>query len=39
MGGLLVVLAGDFRQILPIVKGGTKYDEIKVNNINICLLL
>lgn len=29
MGGVLMVLAGDFRQILPIVKGGTKYDEIK----------
>lgn len=27
MGGILVVLSGDFRQI---VKGGTKYDEIKV---------
>lgn len=30
MGGVLVILAGDFRQILPIVKGGTKFDEIKV---------
>lgn len=30
MGGILLILAGDFRQILPIVKGGTKYDEIKV---------
>lgn len=30
MGNVLVILAGDFRQILPIVKGGTKYDEIKV---------
>lgn len=32
MGGVMVILAGDFRQILPIVKGGTKYDEIKVIN-------
>lgn len=30
MGGILVILAGDFRQILPIVKGATKYDEMKV---------
>lgn len=30
MGGILVVLSGDFRQILPIVKGGTKHDELKV---------
>lgn len=30
MGGVLVILSGDFRQILPIVKGGTKYDEIQV---------
>lgn len=30
MGGILVVLAGDFRKILPIVKGGTRYDEMKV---------
>lgn len=30
MGGILTILAGDFRQILPIVKGGTRYDEIKV---------
>lgn len=28
MGGVLTILAGD--QTLPIVKGGTKYDEIKV---------
>lgn len=30
MGGILIILAGDFRQILPIVKGGTKFDEMKV---------
>lgn len=32
MGGLLVVLAGDFRQTLPVVKRGTIVDEI-----NACL--
>lgn len=32
MGGLLVVLAGDFRQTLPVVKRGTIMDEI-----NACL--
>lgn len=30
MGGILIVISGDFRQILPIVKGGTKYDELNV---------
>lgn len=30
MGGILMLLSGDFRQILPIIKGGTKYDELKV---------
>src|SRR5258705_3613674 len=29
MGGLTVVLAGDFRQTLPIIPRGTMYDEIK----------
>lgn len=28
MGGILMVLAGDFRQTLPIVKRGTMADEI-----------
>jgi hypothetical protein len=27
-GGVLVVLTGDFRQILPVVPGGTKADEL-----------
>ena len=27
-GGVLVLLTGDFRQILPVVPGGTKADEI-----------
>lgn len=30
MGGMLVILAGDFRQTLPIVKRGTIADEINV---------
>jgi ATP-dependent DNA helicase PIF1 len=29
MGGKVLVLAGDFRQILPVVQRGTMYDEIK----------
>jgi hypothetical protein len=29
MGGLIVVLAGDFRQTLPIIPRGTMFDEIK----------
>lgn len=29
MGGKVVVLAGDFRQILPVVPRGSIYDEIK----------
>lgn len=32
MGGLLVILAGDFRQTLPVVRRGTMSDEI-----NACL--
>lgn len=28
MGGILVILAGDFRQTLPVVKRGTMVDEI-----------
>ena len=32
MGGITVVLAGDFRQILPVIVRGTKADEI-----NACL--
>lgn len=32
MGGVLLVLAGDFRQTLPIIPGGTAADEI-----NACL--
>lgn len=32
MGGVLLVLAGDFRQTLPIISGGTAADEI-----NACL--
>ena len=27
-GGVLVLLTGDFRQILPVVPGGTKADEL-----------
>jgi len=29
MGGLTVILAGDFRQTLPIIPRGTMTDEIK----------
>ncbi|GBN53353.1 hypothetical protein AVEN_221601-1 [Araneus ventricosus] len=29
MGGLIVVLAGDFRQTLPVIPRGTIADEIK----------
>ncbi|GBN25346.1 hypothetical protein AVEN_81905-1 [Araneus ventricosus] len=29
MGGLIVVLAGDFRQTLPVIPRGTMADEIK----------
>lgn len=39
MGGVLVILAGDFRQILPIVKGGTKFDEMKAKIILLSLCL
>ncbi|GFY29125.1 ATP-dependent DNA helicase [Trichonephila clavipes] len=28
MGGVVVLLAGDFRQTLPVIKGGTAADEI-----------
>ena len=28
MGGVLVLLTGDFRQTLPVVPGGTRADEI-----------
>ena len=29
MGGVTVVLAGDFRQTLPVIPRGTKADELK----------
>ena len=29
MGGLTVVLSGDFRQTLPVIPRGTKADELK----------
>ena len=29
MGGMLVVLAGDFRQTLPVITGGTPADELQ----------
>lgn len=29
MGGIVVVLAGDFRQTLPVIPRGTMTDEIK----------
>ena len=32
MGGVTMLLAGDFRQTLPVVKAGTKADEF-----NACL--
>ena len=31
MGGLLILLAGDFRQTLPIVTRGTPADELKAS--------
>lgn len=39
MGGVLLILAGDFRQILPIVKDGTKYDEMKVKVIKSLVII
>ncbi|CAK1583772.1 unnamed protein product [Parnassius mnemosyne] len=29
MGGMVVLLAGDFRQTLPVIQKGTPADEIK----------
>ena len=29
MGGVVVVLAGDFRQIIPVIPKGTMADELK----------
>ena len=31
MGGLAVVLSGDFRQTLPVIPKGTKADEIRAS--------
>lgn len=31
MSGILLVLAGDFRQTLPVIPGGTPADEMNAN--------
>ena len=29
MGNMVVILVGDFHQILPVIQGGTPYEEIR----------